>query len=343
MALSAASGPSLHVVLEHHLRELFVGIDPGDDEDRVALLGRPLDERVLGLEVQNVELVDPRRHDQQRHLVDLLGRRRVLDQLHDLILVDDLAWGRGDVHADLEGVHVGLADGELALAALEVGQQVLEAFQQVLALGLDGGLDDLGICQREVRRRNGIDELARVEVHLLRGLVVDTLDLLDRALQPAGGQQVGLLQVVEDDLVLPGGVVEALVAAGRLGDGLRRLAHHALGRGLPELHVLLPQLDLGLHQPVRIGQHLGREVHEGLGEAEWVGRLLTVGLIALGKVLQQLLAARRDVLECLLEFLGLLRRETAEGCGGGTIGHAFPLPNHCLCGVSCGKFDTSVP
>ena len=294
------------------------------------MLGRPLDERVLRLEVEDVELVDPRRHDQQRRLVDLLGRRRVLDELDQLVLEHDLARRGRDVLADLEGLHVGLADRELALAALEVGQQVLQALDQVLALALDRRLHDLRVGQGEVGRRHRVDELARIELDLLRRLVVDALDLLDRALQPARGEQVGLLEVVEHDLVLPGRIGEALVALGRLGDRLDRLAHHALGRDLPQLHVLGPELHLRLQQLVGIGQHLGREVHEGLGELQRIGRLRAVGLVALGELGQQLLAALGDVLESRLHLLGFGGRETRDDLRGGRVRHAFPLSNHWL-------------
>ncbi len=220
--------PQLHIVLERQLAQPLVGIDPGDHEHGVAVLGRPLDEGVLRLEIEDVELVDPGRHDQERHRIDLVGQRRVLDQLHQLVLEDDLAQRGGDVLAHLEGLHVGLADRQPTLATLEVGQQVLQTLDEVLAFALDGRLHDLRIGEREVRRRHRVDELARVEVDLLRRLVVDALDLLDRALQPARGEEIGLLEVVEDDLVLPCRIVEALVALGGLGHRLDFLAHHAL-------------------------------------------------------------------------------------------------------------------
>ena len=57
-----------HVVVEVFVRELRVGIDPRDDEDRHALFERPVDERVLLAQVEDVVLVDPGRHDQQRPL-----------------------------------------------------------------------------------------------------------------------------------------------------------------------------------------------------------------------------------------------------------------------------------
>ena len=245
--------------------------------------------------------------------------------------------------ADLEGLHVGLPDGERALAALEIGQQVLQALQQVLALALDRRLHDLRVGHGEVGGRHRVDELARIEVDLLRGLVVDAFDLLHGVLQPARRQQVGLLEIVEDDLVLPRRVGEALVALGGLGHRLDRLAHHALGGDLPQLHVLLPQLHLRLQQPVGIGQHLGGEVHEGLGEAQRIGRLGAVGLVLLGEVLQQLLAALGDVLEGVLHPLGLGGRQSWNGSWGRLLRHAFPLLDHWLCSVSCDTFSVPVP
>ena len=126
----------------------------------MALRHRPADEAVPRPQVEDVELVDPRRHDQQRPLQHLLGRRRVLDQLHQVVLVDHLAGRDADVLADLEGVGVGHLDAQLALAALQVAQQVVEALQQVLAAGLGGLAQHLGVGQQEVatgssRRRTG--------------------------------------------------------------------------------------------------------------------------------------------------------------------------------------------
>ncbi len=43
----------------------LIRIDPGDDEDGVALFDRPADEGFLRVEIEDVELVDPGRADQQ--------------------------------------------------------------------------------------------------------------------------------------------------------------------------------------------------------------------------------------------------------------------------------------
>ena len=57
------------------------GLTQEIDEHGVALLDRPADEGFLRVEVEDVELVDPGRADQQRALEHRVGRRLVLDDL----------------------------------------------------------------------------------------------------------------------------------------------------------------------------------------------------------------------------------------------------------------------
>ena len=102
----------LHVVFEGLGAELLVRIDPGDHEHGDALVDAPFDEGFLRLEIEDVELVDPRRHDQQRRAQHVFGRRRILDQLHQLVLEDHLARRRRHVDADLEIGRIGLADAQ---------------------------------------------------------------------------------------------------------------------------------------------------------------------------------------------------------------------------------------
>ena len=120
--------------------------------------------------------------------------------------------------AEREGVEIGHLDRELAVAAGEVAEQVVEAAQQVLAARLERRAQHLGVGRDEVGRRHRIDELAGVEVDLLPGLVVEPLELVDRADQPARGQQVGLLDEVEQRVVVPGRIAKAAVALVRRGD-----------------------------------------------------------------------------------------------------------------------------
>ena len=58
---------------------LLAGVLPAQHEDRWPCSTGVTDERVFRLQVEDVELVDARRHEQDRPLVDLVGQRRVLD------------------------------------------------------------------------------------------------------------------------------------------------------------------------------------------------------------------------------------------------------------------------
>ena len=98
----------------------------------MALFAGEAHERVLGLQVEDVELVDARRHDQQRARRDLLGQRRVLDQLEQLVLEHHRALRQRHVAADLESGLVGDRDA----AAPRVFEQVGEAGLHALALAI---------------------------------------------------------------------------------------------------------------------------------------------------------------------------------------------------------------
>jgi hypothetical protein len=93
--------------------------------------------------------------------------RLVLQKLHQVVLEHDLAGCGRDVDAELERLGVGHRNPQLAVAALDVVEQVVEAAHQVLAAARHGFAEHLGIGQREIRRRERVDVLAREEVNLL--------------------------------------------------------------------------------------------------------------------------------------------------------------------------------
>jgi hypothetical protein len=285
---------------------LLARIDPGDHEDREALLDRVLDEAVLRLQVQDVIFVDPRGYDEQRPPVDLLGCRRVLDQLHQIGLEDDLAGSEGQIPTDREGVVVGHLDRELALAPGEIVEQIVEAAQEVLAAGLDRRPQHLGIGRDEVGGRHRIDELAGIEVDLLPALVVEAIELVDRVDQPTRGHKIGLLDEVEQRVIVPGRVAEPAIALLRLGNRLRRLAQQAPASSLPEPEVVLPQRDLRLNQPRRVGDQPCAQLKQNRPQIERVGTaMVTVaGTAALGERVHQLLAVAGDFGQDLSERLG---------------------------------------
>ena len=66
-------------------------------------------------------------------------------------------------------------------------------------------------------------------------------------------------------------IAEAAILGLGLDHRFPAIAGHALGRGLPELHIIPPEIDLGLDQLGRIAHHPGRHLHEGLADVEGVG------------------------------------------------------------------------
>ncbi len=308
MASSAASVPFSQVILEILVRELLVRIHPRDDEYREAFLSGPAQERILFAQVEDVVLVDPRRNHQQRALPLLLRRRLVLDELHELVLEHDLAGRGGDVDAELEGLGVGHRDLELAVAALDVVQQVVQALHQVLAAGGDRLAKHLGIGQREIRRRQRVDILAREEIDFPFRVLVEALDVSHFVVQPARRDEVALLDVVEEEMLVPVLVLETLVALCGNGDGIEAAPHHPHHRPLPQVHVIPPQVHLRLGETCRIREHLCRDFHEGLAEPELVG----------GQAAALAGVARRE----FADHLGAFFRGGGERCGqcGGIVG-----------------------
>src|SRR5260370_8302485 len=84
-----------HVVLERDALHAGIGILPADHEHREPLLEKKPNETVLRLEIEDVELVDPGRHDEQRRGVSLLRHRRVLDHLDEAAALHHLPPPRG--------------------------------------------------------------------------------------------------------------------------------------------------------------------------------------------------------------------------------------------------------
>ena len=217
--LDGAVDALFEIVVEAEAGLVDVRIDPGADEDGEALGRQPADHRVLGLQVQDVELVDPRREDQQRDGALLVGGGVELDQLEQLVAPDDLARGGGDVLADDELAVVGLADLQLAAAALQVGGEILHPLHQRFAVGLGHGLQGGGVGGEEVGGREGVGQQLGEELGAALGAAGSTSSTLgDQAVHPVGGDQIGLAHDVEHRVLGPGGVLEPLVL-GRRGGG----------------------------------------------------------------------------------------------------------------------------
>ena len=246
--------PLAHVALEILVRVPRVRVDPGNAEDGQPLIDHPLDEALLRIEVEDVELVDPRRHDQERSPQDRLGRGRVLDQLDQIVAEHHRAGADRDVAADLEARLVRLAHPELAPARLDVLLQHLQAAHEVGAVLREGLPDQLRVRQHEVRGRERAGHLAQVELRLVARRLVEPLGLVHQILGPAHEDEVGLLDEVEIGVLRPIGVGEARVLRLRGRDRRGGVALETDQGGTPERHEGLAELRLRLDALLRVGE-----------------------------------------------------------------------------------------
>ena len=252
-AIEGGQDALAHVGVKALVGEAFVRVDPGNDEHGQALRDRPSDERLLRIEVEDIELVDPRRHDQERALVDLRRRRLVLDQLDELVAEDDLAGRHRHVDAELERARVRLADAQFAFPRLDVLGEHLQSADEILAALFQRRADQLGIGADKVRWRERGRHLAQIELRLVSIVRLELVGAPDEIVRPARRQHVGLFDEIEEGIVPPFGVREPLVRAVGFGDRLHRRALEAPQRCGPQVDELSGERRLRLDRPLGVG------------------------------------------------------------------------------------------
>ena len=244
----------VHIILELGQREAFGRINPRDAEHRVSLRDQIVNEGIFLAQVEDVIFVDPGRHNQQRHAMRLRRGRRILDKLHQLVLINDFAGGGGDVLADFESVVIAHADAQHAVAAFQIFQKIAQSFDKIFALAFHGRAQHFGIGQPEIVGRGRIQKQARVEFDLLRRFVFDMRRFLMH--QPArlvGGREIELPEKIECRVGLPLFCFKSfIVGDGGFRDGGRRLLPlHAFYRRAGKIDVMLP------HGQLRLGVGIG--------------------------------------------------------------------------------------
>ena len=191
------------------------------------MLHSPLQQAAAGGQVHDVVLVDPGRAGQQRDLVHLLGLRRVLDQLHELVAEDDLALGRGQVLAEPERPPV-----DLLRPAAVVGQVVGEVTgpgQHAGAAGLERPLQRGRVGEQVVRRGECVAEQAADQLGLPVGHRLGRTGR-QQVVAVLPGRQVRLPQREERRVLFPGRIREpAVLRIG--GQGGLRLHPQPPGKG----------------------------------------------------------------------------------------------------------------
>src|ERR1700730_15553815 len=180
-----------------------VGINPRYHEDGEALRHREAHETFFGVEIENIEFVDPGRNDQQRPLENRIGRRRILNEFHEIVTKDDLSWGRRDIDTDFELRGVALACFERAFGGLHVLRQRRGATGEIVAARRPGFLEELGIGGEEIRWRKGARYLPQVEFCLVANMWIDIVRAQDKILGPMRDDGVRLPQEIEERKVPP--------------------------------------------------------------------------------------------------------------------------------------------
>jgi hypothetical protein len=247
-------GTVLDVVVPGFVGDAVVGVAPANHKGTVTLLHCVADERVVGLQVQDVELVDARRHEQHGPLVHLGRERLVFDQLEQLVFKHHAALAAGHVAAHLEGAGVGVRHGAL----LHVLDQVGHAVGDAAAFGFQRFGQGLGVQGQVVAGAGGVDPLLHAKAQAVVRFFVG-LHRVGQAHQGAGVEQVHLRHKVGRGVVGPAGVAEAAV-----GDGFGRLLgrvawRSALQGGVPQGHGVLQVGGLQLRQ------HVGGDLQVGGG------------------------------------------------------------------------------
>jgi hypothetical protein len=225
------------------------------------------DERVFGLQVEDVVLVDTGGHDHQRALRHLDGARRVLDELHELVFIDHAARSHGEIASDLEHALIGLADA----AALDIGHELRQAARQALAARLERLLERLRIGRGEIRRADGVDPLLHGEARALLHARLERR-LLHQVLQVARSEQVGLLQVVVVGILAPLAMREAAIPGLGRRDGLAATVEQRA----PQLRLFFEISGLQRRvggEPGCIGGARGRSHHPHPALRQFVARL----------------------------------------------------------------------
>src|SRR6476659_3585938 len=174
------------------------------------MLDEEADETVLGLQVENVELVDPGRNEQQRYRVGLRGERRVLDQLDEALSVDDLPLRDGEVLSWRESFGIGHSHPTLA----QIGNQITQAVSHTAATRLQRLAKSRRVRRQKQSRTRRIDQLLDVEHEAMPFGRIGNLPVGFLA-KLGGDREIALLKDPEKRVLLPFRRLEAAVGCGR--------------------------------------------------------------------------------------------------------------------------------
>ena len=106
------------------MRQFRIRIHPRYDKHRMASFFGPTDERVFLAQIEDIILVDPRWHDNQRRFHHIVGGGVELEEFHEVVPKDDFAGGSGDINTNLKDARVNHLDLYLPVAFPQVLEEV---------------------------------------------------------------------------------------------------------------------------------------------------------------------------------------------------------------------------
>ena len=95
-------------------------------------------------------------------------------------------------------------------------------------------------------------------------MLVDAGGVLDQPLAPLRGEQIGLLEEIEELVLRPFRIGEALVLRVGRDDRCGRLAGHALDRAGPQIEIGAAEAGLQFDRALGVGQPVFRHLADGL-------------------------------------------------------------------------------
>src|SRR5258706_13592071 len=133
-----------------------------------------------------------------------------------------------EVEDMMGSLHVGHRNRKSAIAALQIGKKVLQTTQQVLSTRRQGCGEDLRVGGDEIGRRQGINELAGVEIDLASRGLVHAFDVADCRKNRLCRDEITVLHKVEDSILTPLGMLEPFIF---WGIGVACMQHEHAFRG----------------------------------------------------------------------------------------------------------------
>ncbi len=131
-----------------------------------------------------------------------------------------------------------------------------------------------GLVRGKLVGARGIGELLGEEGDAAALIGRERIQPGHHVLHRIGGEQVGLLEKIENLVALPFRGAEAAIARRRFDQGLGLAAQNAQGRGLPQKRHIAPPGFLGLQHRFAVFAHGAGEGYESAGDVQRIERAL---------------------------------------------------------------------